>query len=90
VQRLGQPGSREACRRILNRWLLFPSIRPSLAGLRSWLRAEMTLLTGTGDNSVPSMMLRGMISTNQEVIWEVSASRMNCYFIRTWSPKRTP
>ena len=48
MQRLGQPGSREACRRILNRSQVFPSIRPSLAGLRSWLRAEMTLLTGTG------------------------------------------
>jgi hypothetical protein len=32
----------------------------------------------------------GMILTNLKVIWEVSASRMNYYFIRTWSPKRTP
>ncbi len=40
------PG-RNGCRRILHRRPGFPSIRPSLAGLRRWLRAEMTLLTGT-------------------------------------------
>jgi hypothetical protein len=30
-----------------DRWLVFPSFGPSLAELRSRLRSEMTLLTGT-------------------------------------------
>ena len=42
---------RSSCRRILHRWLVFPSIRASLADPRRWLRTKMTLLICTGPSS---------------------------------------
>ena len=52
VQRSAQRGRRKACRRILKRGLVLPSVSTSLAGLRRCLRAKITLLTGT-----PSFMV---------------------------------
>ena len=64
VQRSGQPGSREACRRILNRWLVFPSIPPSLAGLQRWVLAEMNLLTGTACVLSAKRKLQGSVDVS--------------------------
>ena len=47
VQRSAQRGRRKACRRILKRGLVLPSVSTSLTGLQRCLRAKMTLLTGT-------------------------------------------
>ncbi len=67
--RSGQLSGRAACRRGPDRWPVVPSIRPSLAGLRRWLRAQMTLLTGPASLHLEVLALRHQLAVVQEVRW---------------------